>query len=340
MHPLVGFAEELRRLRALTVAVAAEEGEIEYLVGTMIELPRACVRADEIAEHADFFSFGTNDLTQTALGFSRDDAEGKFLTHYLQDGVLERNPFEILDQSGRRRPDADRRRAGERREGRPEARHLRRARRRARVGRVLPRARARLRLLLAVPRAARPACRCAGRARGAGVSRTSPRAADGDPRGRPALARHLAARVAGAGRRGVARALQRAHGPPLPPVSRRPRRPRRCGGVRELGVRLGRGSGGVPFWRTDRRREPRHVRVLGGRSLGGQRADDRRRLDASLRCRRARRRSSGTTGRSKSAGAILPATGIVSRRAGRSTACTPRGCGVSTRGPTASLACR
>jgi pyruvate,orthophosphate dikinase len=100
MHPLVAFQEELHRLRALTVAAAAEEGEIEYLVGTMIELPRACIRADEIAEEADFFSFGTNDLTQTALGFSRDDAEGKFLTHYLQDGVLERNPFETLDQSG------------------------------------------------------------------------------------------------------------------------------------------------------------------------------------------------------------------------------------------------
>jgi pyruvate,orthophosphate dikinase len=100
MHPLVGFAEELRRLRELTVAIADEEGSIEYLVGTMIELPRACIRADEIAAHADFFSFGTNDLTQTALGFSRDDAEGKFLTHYLQDGVLERNPFETLDQSG------------------------------------------------------------------------------------------------------------------------------------------------------------------------------------------------------------------------------------------------
>jgi pyruvate,orthophosphate dikinase len=100
MHPLVGFAEELRRLRELTVAVAAEESDVEYLCGTMIELPRACMRADEIAEHADFFSFGTNDLTQTALGFSRDDAEGKFLTHYLEDGVLERNPFETLDQSG------------------------------------------------------------------------------------------------------------------------------------------------------------------------------------------------------------------------------------------------
>ncbi len=100
MHPLVGFREELHRLRALTLAAAAEEGEIEFLVGTMIELPRACVRADEIAEEADFFSFGTNDLTQTALGFSRDDAEGKFLTHYLHDGILERNPFEMLDQSG------------------------------------------------------------------------------------------------------------------------------------------------------------------------------------------------------------------------------------------------
>jgi pyruvate, orthophosphate dikinase len=101
MHPLVGFAEELRRLRAITVATANDESEaVEYQVGTMIELPRACIRADEIAEHADFFSFGTNDLTQTALGFSRDDAEGKFLTRYLEDGVLERNPFETLDQSG------------------------------------------------------------------------------------------------------------------------------------------------------------------------------------------------------------------------------------------------
>jgi len=101
MHPLVGFAEELRRLRDLTVAVAEQEApEVEYLCGTMIELPRACVRADEIAEYADFFSFGTNDLTQTALGFSRDDAEGKFLTHYLEARVLAENPFETLDRSG------------------------------------------------------------------------------------------------------------------------------------------------------------------------------------------------------------------------------------------------
>jgi pyruvate, orthophosphate dikinase len=100
MHPLVGFAEELHRLRELTVRTAAEVAEVDYLCGTMIELPRACVRADEIAEHADFFSFGTNDLTQTTLGFSRDDAEGKFLTHYLDERILNENPFETLDLSG------------------------------------------------------------------------------------------------------------------------------------------------------------------------------------------------------------------------------------------------
>jgi pyruvate,orthophosphate dikinase len=105
MHPLVGFAEELRRLRRLTLDTASAELEqasrqLDYLVGTMIELPRACLRADEIAAEADFFSFGTNDLTQTTLGFSRDDAEGKFLTRYLEDRILEANPFETLDVSG------------------------------------------------------------------------------------------------------------------------------------------------------------------------------------------------------------------------------------------------
>jgi pyruvate,orthophosphate dikinase len=105
MHPLVGFAEELRRLRRLTLDTASAELEqasrqLDYHVGTMIELPRACLRADEIAAEADFFSFGTNDLTQTTLGFSRDDAEGKFLTHYLEDRILETNPFETLDVSG------------------------------------------------------------------------------------------------------------------------------------------------------------------------------------------------------------------------------------------------
>jgi pyruvate,orthophosphate dikinase len=101
MHPLVAFETELRFLRALTERVMAEEAPgFPYLCGTMIELPRAALRAADIAEHADFFSFGTNDLTQTALGLSRDDAEGKFLTAYLEQGVLEHNPFETLDQEG------------------------------------------------------------------------------------------------------------------------------------------------------------------------------------------------------------------------------------------------
>ena len=100
MHPLVGFATELARLRELTERVAAEEPTVSYLCGTMIELPRACLRANEIAAQADFFSFGTNDLTQTTLGFSRDDAEGKFLTYYLEHGLLEQNPFEVLDEDG------------------------------------------------------------------------------------------------------------------------------------------------------------------------------------------------------------------------------------------------
>jgi pyruvate,orthophosphate dikinase len=105
MIPLVGFEEELKRLRALTVetadAVLKERGtSVDYIVGTMIELPRAALTADEIARHADFFSFGTNDLTQTTLGFSRDDAEGKFLTHYLTTDLLKSNPFEKLDQDG------------------------------------------------------------------------------------------------------------------------------------------------------------------------------------------------------------------------------------------------
>jgi pyruvate, orthophosphate dikinase len=105
MIPLVGFEEELRRLRVLTEdtagAVLQERGvTIDYTVGTMIEVPRAALTADEIAHQADFFSFGTNDLTQMTLGFSRDDAEGKFLTHYLRTDLLRSNPFEKLDQAG------------------------------------------------------------------------------------------------------------------------------------------------------------------------------------------------------------------------------------------------
>ena len=100
MIPLVMVAEELRRLRAL-VATAFEKAApgVAYTIGTMIELPRACVIADKIAEHADFFSFGTNDLTQTTFGLSRDDA-GRFLPTYVDDGVLPNDPFVVLDQDG------------------------------------------------------------------------------------------------------------------------------------------------------------------------------------------------------------------------------------------------
>ena len=100
MYPLVAFAAEFRRLRDLTDRGAAEENAGEYRVGTMIELPSACLRAGEIAELADFLSFGTNDLTQTTLGFSRDDAEGRFLSYYLGHHVLDANPFETLDIDG------------------------------------------------------------------------------------------------------------------------------------------------------------------------------------------------------------------------------------------------
>jgi pyruvate,orthophosphate dikinase len=105
MIPLVGFESELKRLRGLLERVARatmqEEGsEVSYLFGTMIELPRAALTAGEIANDAEFFSFGTNDLTQTTLGLSRDDAEASFLTHYLDEGLLSDNPFETLDQNG------------------------------------------------------------------------------------------------------------------------------------------------------------------------------------------------------------------------------------------------
>ncbi len=105
MIPLVGHERELEILREMTQKVVdqvkEEKGvDIPQLIGTMIELPRACVTADTIAKHADFFSFGTNDLTQTTFGFSRDDAEGKFLQQYMDQNILEQNPFIEVDQDG------------------------------------------------------------------------------------------------------------------------------------------------------------------------------------------------------------------------------------------------
>ena len=106
MIPLVAFEQELRRARQIVVAeveqvLAMSEGApIEYRVGTMIELPRAALTSGEIAREAEFFSFGTNDLTQTTLGFSRDDAEKGFLGAYLRQNLLASNPFETLDVDG------------------------------------------------------------------------------------------------------------------------------------------------------------------------------------------------------------------------------------------------
>lgn len=105
MIPLVGHVNELKRMRQLVEETAEQVMSatgvyFDYLVGTMIEVPRAALTADRIAEQADFFSFGTNDLTQTTFGFSRDDAEGKFLQTYIEQKVLPENPFAVLDREG------------------------------------------------------------------------------------------------------------------------------------------------------------------------------------------------------------------------------------------------
>jgi pyruvate,orthophosphate dikinase len=97
MVPLVGFPSELAMIKAY---IEEEVGETPVKIGTMIELPRACAVAGEIAEDADFFSFGTNDLTQMVCGMSRDDAEEKFLADYLEGGLLRENPFQTLDRKG------------------------------------------------------------------------------------------------------------------------------------------------------------------------------------------------------------------------------------------------
>jgi len=135
MIPLVAYERELELMRELVERVADEHDYRDYLLGTMIELPRACFQADRIARDADFFSFGTNDLTQTALGFSRDDIEGRVLARYIDVRVLDRSPFETLDTPG----------VGQMVVwgaclgvacGRPETRGLRRARRRPRLDRL------------------------------------------------------------------------------------------------------------------------------------------------------------------------------------------------------------
>jgi pyruvate,orthophosphate dikinase len=105
MIPLVGTKAEMKFFRDMTDKIAKDVMEktntkFDYLCGTMIELPRACMVADQLAEQAQFFSFGTNDLTQTAFGYSRDDVESKFLFDYIDKGVFKENPFAELDREG------------------------------------------------------------------------------------------------------------------------------------------------------------------------------------------------------------------------------------------------
>ena len=163
MIPLAGFATEFRDqekiVRETAEKVFAEKGvKCDYLVGTMVELPRAAICADQIAKYAEFFSFGTNDLTQTTLGMSRDDY-GSFINEYREKDIIPNDPFQTIDRDGvgglmkiavaGGRSDAARNQAG----------HLRRARRRPGQRDVLPRDRPELRQLLAIPRADRPAGR-------------------------------------------------------------------------------------------------------------------------------------------------------------------------------------
>jgi pyruvate, orthophosphate dikinase len=104
MLPLIAYETELEKVRASVERAAAEAqeaaGAVPYSIGTMLELPRACLVADRVAHHADFFSFGTNDLTQTAIGLSRDDVEAKFLGRYVEEGIIDRSPFETIDEPG------------------------------------------------------------------------------------------------------------------------------------------------------------------------------------------------------------------------------------------------
>ena len=161
MIPLVGLVKELRDQKAIVDRVAAdvmkEQGvKFKYLVGTMIEVPRGALTADEIATEAQFFSFGTNDLTQLTFGFSRDDA-GKFLGVYQERKILERDPFQSIDTVGVGQLVAMAVREGPEDAARHQARHLRRARRRPVVGALLPQGGPGLRERLAVPRARRAA---------------------------------------------------------------------------------------------------------------------------------------------------------------------------------------
>ena len=156
MVPLVATAEEFELVRAEIEKVAAEVIEaagrdIPYSVGTMIELPRAVLTADRIARTAEFFSFGTNDLTQMTWGFSRDDVESSFFSAYLEKGIFAASPFETLDRDGVGRPGPVCRGQGPPGASRPAPGGVRGARRRPGVHPLLRGCRAGLRVVLALP---------------------------------------------------------------------------------------------------------------------------------------------------------------------------------------------
>ena len=166
MVPLAIGRPELDLVKAIIVAmgeaVAKETGvKVPYQVGTMIELPRAALRAGEIAETAEFFSFGTNDLTQTTLGVSRDDA-ASFLGFYTLKGLLKADPFVTLDTEGVGELVTIAAERGAQDAARPQARRLRRARRRSGLDRLLRTGASRLCVVLALPHPDRPPRRRAG----------------------------------------------------------------------------------------------------------------------------------------------------------------------------------
>ena len=174
MVPLVGEEKELAFVKSVIDKTAKkiikEAGcDMTYKVGTMIEIPRAALTADAIAKEAEFFSFGTNDLTQMTFGFSRDDA-GKFLASYYDRKIYESDPFSKLDQAGVGRLVKMAAELGRRDPPGHQARHLRRAGRRSVDRRILPQDRPDLRLLQPLPRPHRPPRRRPGCDQGRAVS--------------------------------------------------------------------------------------------------------------------------------------------------------------------------
>ena len=166
MIPLVGFKRELDLQvevvhRVAKEVMAEKKVKLDYMVGTMIEIPRGALTADEIAQTAEFFSFGTNDLTQTCLGMSRDDS-GSFLPPYQELEIVKTNPFASIDQAGVGQLMKIAVEKGQQNPSGHEDGHLRRTRRRSRLREILPQTRPHLRELLAVPCARRTTRRRTG----------------------------------------------------------------------------------------------------------------------------------------------------------------------------------